>query len=315
MPYRMKHLLQKIGSLPFDVQRQIFDFSPNLPRFVNKSIVLYHMKRRYCPRCGEYIDYALPKKKGLLDPRHIHSHREKYRNHLFHYVAMQPRLFLHLTPYRKPIMPYSKYKIRYMNDIEIANRLVFRVKGHRNFYSLVKILHGKAFAPVHMVNVGLYNIFYNPNSYLLVDFMLKSGNYDMDSLMSMRYFSLPFYETNPYTIQYKLSCILKYQPHLVPVYLQLMLDNGDMRRFFLRQFPKITVELLSYKRDIPDHILKHAIQEDVHLLGYLEEWKIKQLFQRDMDWFIELYFERPEVRDYITFDTVRVLEDTLPLRP
>lgn len=314
----MTQLFQTVRLLPFDVQRQIYDFHPNVPRLTNKRIIMSHLQRRYCTRCGEYIDYPLPKRNSTLDPRHIHSHRKKYQKHLYHYVAMQPRLFLHLTPYHKPIMPYSKYKIRYLNDIEIHSRLVFCVRGNRNFYNLRKILRGKSSIPTHMINTGIYNIFHNPNSYLLTDFMFKSGNYDMDSLLTMRSFSSSFHETVPnseYSVQHKLSSILKYQPHLVPVYFQVMLDRSDMLRFFLRQFPQITVELLSHKKSVRDDVIKSAIEEDIHLLRYFEEWKIKQLFQRDMDWFIELYFERPEARDYISFDSVHILEDTIQLRP
>ena len=317
---QMISLLDKIdGTLPFHVQRLILDFHPNLPYFKNKMILCTHFRRKYCKTCGEYIDYAFPKKNTILVPRHIHSHRARYEDHHHKYVAVDTRLFMNLTPYEQTVMSYTKYKTKMMNDVETYYRLIFRVKGKRNFFRIHKIVNGRSLTPLHMVNVGMQNIFWNPDCYLLTEFMYKTHHMDMDQMLSMKYFTvkdLGAYTINPWDrICTLLRTVLRYQSNLIPVYFKLMMQDQYMFDFFLEYFPQTTMEMLSFKPYVPDAVLKRAIHKNVHLLEYLEESKLKQLFAKDKEWFLELYFQNPDSRQYISFDTVDVLEESLPLRP
>ena len=306
-----------ICELPFIVQRTVMDFSPRLPWMTNIEIVLRHISTRYCPQCGEYMDYSCKRR----PVRHIHFGRAKYRLDVYRYEARDVSLFMNL--FNKPhitAITRAAYRIRKIRDFKTDMRLIFRVRGNRVFFNLSRILQARSFHPTEMMNIKDFNIFQNPEFYTPEEFAMyihpgmtmHDGN--MNRSFHLRAARIQRVDTdNHYRHIFKTICqLMRWSDHYMVIYIDLMITHPLLLSMLIHLYPQQTMDTLCESKKTPDDFLLDLIKNDVRLLQHIRDRKMTDLFSRHSSWFTTLYETNDLAREYFSF--IDPVQDTIDVR-
>lgn len=302
-----------IDTLPFFLQHNIMAYRPRLPYLPNKKIILKHLNIRYCKRCGEYIDiFFHPHNKP---PVHCHGGRQKY-NKPFRYGCFYPYLILNMKQVLNEVISVSLFENVIDIDIELFDKLVYRIKGNRYFYNMTKVLRKKSFNMTRMMTIP--NIFSETEIYTVPEFCSKNKQYSETLLYNTSTLYTDFIEYTAYrspahynNIYKILKEILFRNPSFIYSYKNEFIKNIHLLELIIKDCPKTVMEMLYEDPMVPDDVFKRIIQVDYALLEYIPITQLSLLYSRNSEWFHDLYNRNlPDIKEYIYFDKYDPLTDT-----
>lgn len=289
-----------MDELPFILQRHIMEFWPNLPRVPVRiqHKVRLHLNRKYCSRCGEYID--IPQcYEHRKSPIHIHYGKKGLRD--------DRRLIL-VRPTIQDLMPYgvkariqSSSAVVYDYDVRFMHvSIVFIISGPRHFYNMRRLLRSRSRRMTLMKNAPMTNIFHNPKFHL-------STTTDIDAWTRSKMENRVLNSTEHRESIARVFC---HVVHGYPCFFDtcldsnVFIDHGYILYHLVQEMPHIMSHLM-YVPDFPASVYQNLIRKDLALLDYFTEEKLAELFAQNQDFFFDLFTRNARAADFFYFDRVR----------
>jgi len=302
-----------IENLPFSLQKYILDYKPKLPKLEQISLLRKHFNKRYCPRCGEYMDF-IQKRQYSDFPKHLHRGRAKY-NGRYKYKCFYPNIFLNLTSLKQNSLSLSIYNTIHRNDETIPIKIFCRIHSPQYFYNMRLFLQKKTKYILQMVNLFNINLFKNTECYISINYPSHAEFLNHQTFFWDHYREYDDYMSDNHLkkIYNILFQFMYYIPNLWFDMNHILICNKKILRLFLQTKPHMTLFSLLSNKLIPDIIYYFIIYEDITLLEYLPERKLKTLYNNNTTFFTNLLNDFPIAKNYIhLYDPVLdTLEDRL----
>lgn len=301
--------LSTLFKLPFHLQIKIMSFHPRLPRFNRSFVIIAHLSRKYCKKCGEYIERL----------KHAHEPLARYKKKEYKYMSVNLTLTINLYYIKKTCysIPLKTYLALLENCIErLPFRAVFLKTGIQNFYSFKNFCNFKSKRIIPMIDICQLNLFRNPNTFTIVEFVKNNPEFTLSQVWnsrclfsSTRTWNLIDDTQHLNTIQTMMSQITMYNDNYIYSFYKSVLSYECLLESFLKINSKKTINLLNdfyFTRDI--YFLR-AIEIDFKCIEHIPEKRLERLFKNNRRFFIDLYEKEKNIKDYFTL--VNILDETL----
>jgi len=160
------NLSPNVDRLPFFLIQKILDYQPRLKKIPNYNIIRYHLQKKYCKVCGEYIDIESKK----YSPRHIHlKYQLHYKYNKFDTYYIDYANPIHLFFFFRNEIEYSEYEL--LKKKKYMFKIIYKKKHINLFYSLRNILQNKHHKAVLQMNLIDLNLFKNREFFFEKDFL------------------------------------------------------------------------------------------------------------------------------------------------
>jgi hypothetical protein len=169
-----------------------------------------------------------------------------------------------------------------------------------------------------MVDIRQLNIFHNPNFYTVSNFKAHHPEYNYQDIFYTYYLSslnrnyyIKDSSEHEIMIHNIMTKIIKYSHQFMNFFYSSMLQYESVLYNFLTVDIESTIKVL-IKNQSPDTLFLKAIEFNLKCIDYMEEKKLSRLFYKNRRFFIDLYDNVKEAKDYFTL--LNVMDDTLDIR-
>lgn len=151
--------------IPFSILQHILSYRPNYTTIPRYDLLQKHLRTKYCPTCGEYIDLHNPKYRT----RHVHLRYRRYYKYdstsSYHTSPLSP---FHVQLHLPNDISHEEYKR--LQKQTYSAWVVYKKKHNKYFYNFKKMLHSQSRTCELRVNTLDMNCFKNIHFYLMEDF-------------------------------------------------------------------------------------------------------------------------------------------------
>ena len=303
--------LCELFKLPFHLQVKIMSFHPRLPRLNRSFVIVGHLSRKYCKKCGEYMERL----------KHAHEPLARYKKKEYKYMSVNLTLTIHLNYIKKSCfsIPFKTYLNLIENCNQVPFRAVFLKTGIQNFYSFKNFCNLKSKRIIPMIDICQLNIFRNPNTFTITEFVKNNPEFSLQQVWNSRCMfttsrAWKFVHDSHHlkTIQNIMSQITMYDDNYIYFFYKSILSYECLLESFLKISPKNTINLLSDFYFTRDKYFLKAIEMDFKCIEHIPEKRLERLFKKNRRFFIDLYESEINIKEYYTL--VNILEETLEPR-
>lgn len=273
--------------LPFPIYRHIIDYTGTFPKWDVEEYELLkrHFEKKYCRRCGEYINME---KIGKKEPIHIHGRYEKHRyNNEIDYMYHYHYHYLSLYSFCLQLNCRVSHTFRF-----VLCPLLFYSKQKRHYY---QIMNNDEIDIEQMKNMTIVNMFRNDEFSIVYRYKYSLEQYIHDYKKSNICDVILYYMNDELYDEIKTGLSKNSLSYMYYCFYKIFVKNNRVNDFFLiinydiifgASKNYVAKILLTKHYDI---ILENA-SEDV----------LNDFIRRNQKWFRRFMKEYPQIFEYIT---------------